>query len=94
MQFYVNLSTSIHYAVWGLWLFFSLGIFFFTEKGIAFRVFAKESINEVKKVVWPNKQETIQTTMIVIIMVAVTGIILWMLDNLMIWVIAKLAHLA
>jgi len=94
MQFYVNLSSSIHNTVWGLWLFLSMGIFLLTEKGIAFKVFAKDSINEVKKVVWPTKQETIQTTMIVIIMVAVTGVILWMLDNLMIWLIARLAHLA
>jgi preprotein translocase subunit SecE len=94
MQFYVNLSPSIHNIVWGLWLFLSIGFFLLTEKGIAFKVFAKDSINEVKKVVWPTKQETIQTTMIVIIMVAVTGVILWMLDNLMIWLIARLAHLA
>ena len=94
VQFYVNLSTPVHYAVWGLWLFLSMLCFLLTTEGVSFRAFTKESINEVKKVVWPNKQETIQTTMIVIIMVAVTGIILWMLDNLMIWVIAKLAHLA
>ena len=94
MQFYVNLSTSIHYTVWGLWFFSSIGFFLLTEKGIAFKVFAKDAINEVKKIVWPTKQETIQTTMIVIIMVAVTGVILWMLDNLMIWLIARLAHLA
>jgi preprotein translocase subunit SecE len=94
MQFYVNLNPSLHFVLWGLWLVLSMGIFMFTEKGIAFRSFAKDSINEVKKVVWPSKNETIQTTMIVIVMVAVTGVILWLLDNLMIWLIAKLAHLA
>ena len=94
MQFYVNLSTPIHFAVWGLWFFLSLVVFLFTIEGETFRIFSNDAINEVKKVVWPSKQETLQTTMIVIIMVAVTGIILWMLDNLMIWVIAKLAHLA
>jgi preprotein translocase subunit SecE len=35
---------------------------------------------EVRKVVWPTRQETIQTTLIVIVMVFLLGILLWLFD--------------
>jgi preprotein translocase subunit SecE len=42
--------------------------------------FAQASRNEVRKVVWPSRQETIQTTLIVFVMVLIVGIILWLFD--------------
>jgi preprotein translocase subunit SecE len=42
--------------------------------------FAVDSRTEVRKVVWPSRQETIQTTLIVFGMVLVIGIILWLVD--------------
>lgn len=39
-----------------------------------------ESIQEVRKIVWPTKQETIQTTLAVLAMVLVMGILLWTAD--------------
>jgi preprotein translocase subunit SecE len=35
---------------------------------------------EVRKVVWPTRQETIQTTLIVMVMVFLLGILLWLFD--------------
>jgi preprotein translocase subunit SecE len=35
---------------------------------------------EVRKVVWPTRQETLQTTLIVIVMVLILGILLWLFD--------------
>lgn len=55
--------------------------------------FAQESKVELLKVVWPTRQETIQTTTIVIVMVTVTGFILWGVDSVMMWAIAKITHL-
>ena len=52
--------------------------------------FAKEAKIELRKVVWPTRQETIQTTSIVMVMVAVTGFILWGIDSGMMWIIAKI----
>jgi preprotein translocase subunit SecE len=42
-----------------------------------------ESVQEVKKVVWPTRQETIQTTLAVLAMVLVMGILLWTADFLL-----------
>ena len=56
-------------------------------------VFVKEAKVELLKVIWPTRQETIQTTAIVMIMVALMGFILWGIDSVMVWAILKLTHL-
>jgi preprotein translocase subunit SecE len=45
--------------------------------------FARESRMEVRKVVWPTRQETVQTTFMVILAVIVIGIFLWLIDMLL-----------
>ena len=36
---------------------------------------------EVRKVVWPTRQETVQTTLLVLLMVVIVAIILWGFDS-------------
>ena len=45
--------------------------------------FAIASRAEVRKVVWPSRQETIQTTLIVFAMVLIMGIVLWLFDMML-----------
>lgn len=52
-----------------------------TEKGRNALVFAKESRTEVRKVVWPTRQESIQTTMIVLLATLFMSLVLWGLDT-------------
>lgn len=59
-----------------------------TAKGRTFAQFAKESRAEIRKVVWPTRQETVQTTLIVVAFVLVMALILWGLDSLFGWVIS------
>jgi preprotein translocase subunit SecE len=40
---------------------------------------------EVRKVVWPTRAETMQTTLAVILMVFLVGIFLWLLDMVLLW---------
>ena len=42
--------------------------------------FAVAARTEVRKVVWPTRQETIQTTLIVFLMVLLIGVMLWLFD--------------
>lgn len=51
-----------------------------TAKGDAFWNLLKAAQVEVRKVVWPTRQETIQTTLIVVAVVIVMAFILWGLD--------------
>ena len=61
-----------------------------TEKGRSAWEFVRESRTEVRKVVWPTRKETMQTTGLVIVMVAVVALILWMLDSLLGWTVRLL----
>ncbi len=56
-----------------------------TEKGASSIAFVRASVVEMKKVVWPSKKETTQTTLTVGVMVVVVGIILWTFDQLIGW---------
>lgn len=52
--------------------------------------FARESRMELRKVVWPTYQETVQTTLFVAAMVLVLGLILWGIDGILMWLIGWL----
>ncbi len=56
-----------------------------TVRGGAFWNLVKGSRTEIRKVVWPTRQETTQTTMIVVVFVFVMALILWALDSLLGW---------
>lgn len=55
-----------------------------TTKGSAFLTFAKESRMEVRKVVWPSRQEANQTTLIVLVATLIMALILWGIDGIMV----------
>lgn len=59
-----------------------------TAKGAAFWTLVKGSRTEIRKVVWPTRQETVQTTMIVVVFVLVVALILWALDSLLGWLVS------
>ena len=54
-----------------------------TEKGRTFLAFAKEARIEVRKVVWPTRQETTHTTLIVMVATVIMALILWGLDGIL-----------
>jgi preprotein translocase subunit SecE len=91
--YYFKFSIPIQSIVWLGWFISSLFLFYCTEQGKHAYSFAKESKIEMQKVVWPNRHETVQTTMIVMAMVAVTGFVLWAVDISMMWIIGKITHL-
>ena len=61
-----------------------------TAKGAAFWALVKGSRTEIRKVVWPTRQEAVQTTMIVVGFVILVALILWLLD----WSLSKLVAMA
>jgi len=62
----------------------------FSTPGREFAIFAGEAIAEVKKVVWPTRKETIQTTAAVFAFVVVMAIFLWLSDKTLEWVLYDL----
>jgi preprotein translocase subunit SecE len=93
VTYLLHLPGPIKVLAWLVWFVFGLALAFFTKKGQAVFVFAKEARIELKKVVWPTRQETVQTTSIVMLMVSVAGFVLWGVDSVMMWAIGKITHL-
>ncbi len=62
-------------------------IAWFSEPGRRTIAFAQESYNEVRRVVWPTRKETMQMTGIVFAFVAVMGLFLWVLDKVVEWLL-------
>ena len=61
-----------------------------TEKGASLWALVQGAIVELRKVVWPTRQETNQTTLIVVAVVIVMSLILWALDTTLGFVASKI----
>ena len=58
-----------------------------SEPGKRFYVYSQEAIAETKKVVWPARKETVQTTGVVVAFVIVMAIFLWIVDAILAWIV-------
>jgi preprotein translocase subunit SecE len=84
--YFAELSVLIRVLAVIFSVILSLIIFFSTQRGIIFWDFLQGSRVEMRKVVWPTKQETIQTTLTVFVFVLVLGIFFWLLDFLLLYI--------
>ena len=62
----------------------------FTGPGQQFFAFGKDAWVETKKVVWPTRKETLQTTGVVFLLVVVIAIFLWIVDASLMWAVKLL----
>src|SRR4030065_184365 len=60
------------------------------EPGKGFFTFGKDSVAEAKRVVWPTRKETLQTTGVVILFAIVMALFLWAVDASLLMVVNKL----
>lgn len=90
--FYVYAEHSLLVRVIGLLAAIAVAVLisFKTGKGQQLWGFIQDAQIEVRKVVWPTREETVQTTMIVILMVVLIAIFLWLLDMFLGWSIGLL----
>ena len=61
-----------------------------TEQGRRFFSFANDATTEAKKVVWPSRKETMQTTGLVFAFVVVMALFLWLTDKSLEWILYDL----
>ena len=64
-------------------------VFWLTAPGKQFYVYAQESVAETKKVVWPTRKETLQTTAYVFVFVLVMALFLWAVDSTLLWIVGR-----
>ena len=63
----------------------AMGLMLTTNVGKRLWGFIKEARQEVRKVVWPTREETVRTTLMVFVVVFIVGLILWCLDMFLFW---------
>jgi len=66
------------------------GVAWSSEPGKRFFIFGKDSVAEAKRVVWPTRKETMQTTGIVILFAITMALFLWAVDASLMMVVNKL----
>ncbi len=65
-------------------------VFLTSTPGKEFYVYAQEAVEETKRVVWPTRKETLQTTGIVFAFVVVMAIFLWLVDAGLLWAVRQM----
>jgi len=65
-------------------------VFWTTAVGKQFYLYSQESVAETRKVAWPTRKETLQTTAIVFAFVVVMALFLWVVDASLLWVVKRL----
>ena len=83
--FYIFASYPLLYRVIGLLLGMITGAFFAlsTTKGQELKMLMHNTRVEVRKMVWASRAETIQTTLVVFVVVLIMALFLWLLDRLL-----------
>ena len=68
----------------------ALGCLYATQQGKGFVTLLKDAKTELRRITWPTKQDTFQTTWQVLLVTLITALILWGLDTLFGWVISSI----
>lgn len=88
VSFYL-LAKQGQLAQWGALLAclaIAIVVFMSSEVGKQFLAFGRDSVREVKKVVWPARKEAMQMTAYVFAFVVVMALFLWLTDKTLEWV--------
>ena len=78
-------------AAWLRWICVGAGLavaallLAFSQYGSEFNQFMASARVELRKIVWPTREDTLKTTGIVFLFVAITGFFFWGLDLLLSW---------
>lgn len=85
--FYYFGEESLLYRVLGMLavIAVAIGVVLTTAKGKGLVGFLGSSRTEVRKMVWPTRAETMQTTLMVFVLVVLLAIFLWFVDMLLGW---------
>lgn len=89
-SYFASQPVSLRLAGWILLLCAIALLVFNTNIGRRFWAFAQDAKIELRKVVWPTRQETIQTTITIMVIVVIVSLVLWGVDSLLLQAVAFL----
>ena len=83
--YYRDVAWALRLTGWIVLCIAALGVAATTAKGQSVWSFGKEARMELRKVVWPSRQETVQSTFVVVALVFAMSILMWGVDSLLVW---------
>ena len=87
---YGTVAGSVRTAVGIVAFLILLSLFFSTVAGHQAMAFIKGAQVEMRKVVWPTRQETVQMTLVVMVVLVIASLVLWAVDGLFLWLVGLL----
>jgi preprotein translocase subunit SecE len=88
--YYSAVPMPIRVAAWLVILAIAGFVASRTQVGKTVVEFFYDSRLEMRKVIWPTREETMQSTMVVAVMVVILSLILWGMDSVLVWLIGWL----
>jgi preprotein translocase subunit SecE len=89
----LNFNTLTKVLITLLWFVIAGAVFIKSTQGDRFLYFLRETRIELRKVVWPTREETAKTTGIIMIAVVVVAIFLWIIDAFFTWGVQSISLL-
>ena len=80
-----TIPGPIRVLVWIVIAIILLSIFFITSQGHAAWIFIKQAHLELRKVIWPSREETFKLTLFISLIVLIMALLLWGLDSFLFW---------
>ena len=81
---------ALRLAMVGTGLIAAIGLAWVSWYGREFWQFAQAARVELRKVVWPEREDTVRTTVLVIVFASLMGLFFWVLDLILTWLIRLL----
>jgi len=81
---------ALRLAMVGTGVFAAVGLAWVSWYGREFWQFAQAARVELRKVVWPEREDTVRTTVLVIVFASLMGLFFWVLDLILTWLIRLL----
>jgi preprotein translocase subunit SecE len=87
IAFYYFEEQILVVRVLGLLAIAGIAVFVAAQSAVGRTVlgFVTGAQSEIRRVVWPTRAETVQTTLAVLVIVLLVGVALWLLDMVLLW---------
>ena len=89
----LNFNTLTKVLITLLWFVIAGAVFIKSTQGDRFLHFLRETRIELRKVVWPTREETAKTTGIIMIAVVIVAIFLWIIDAFFTWGVQSISSI-
>lgn len=87
---FAKISIIFKLIAWVVLGGLTLLVAYSTSRGKEAWTFIESARVELRKVVWPTRKETIQTTLVTVVMVFVMSMLLWGIDSVLLWAVSLL----